>query len=170
MTEDERDLFRSTLFADLPAQRLESDERYTPPSLVKALGRFDLDPCSPPEGPLHGCADTWFSIEDDGLAQPWNGRVFMNPPWSNTTPWADKFRLHGHGVAVVPVANSAWRVRLLAVADAVWMAPDFPYVGQNHAQIRANMPTMAVAMGERADVFDQVAAVFGGTVLTRRKR
>lgn len=58
----------------------QSDDWYTPPDMLKALGeRYDLDPCSP--GAKHWVpADRVFTISDDGLAQPWDGFVFMNPP------------------------------------------------------------------------------------------
>ena len=32
--------------------------------------------------------------EDDGLAQEWSGRVFLNPPFSQAKKFGDKLRLH----------------------------------------------------------------------------
>jgi len=31
-----------------------------------------------------------YTKRDDGLVQPWYGRVWLNPPWSNPGPWIDK--------------------------------------------------------------------------------
>src|SRR5215207_223852 len=42
------------------------------------FGPFDLDPCATPENAK--CA-RYFTRADDGLAQPWSGRVFLNPPY-----------------------------------------------------------------------------------------
>lgn len=58
-----------------------SDDWYTPREIFAALGeRFDLDPCSPGIG--HWVpADRVYTKADDGLAQSWNGFVFMNPPF-----------------------------------------------------------------------------------------
>ena len=72
----------------------ETSEWYTPPEYFKALGLvFDLDPCSP--GPGHWVpAKKIYTIEDDGLRQPWFGLVFMNPPYGgqsiSTTPTASR--------------------------------------------------------------------------------
>jgi len=59
-----------------------SDEWYTPLALFAELsaefGGFTLDPCCTPESAL--CLN-FYTREDDGLAKPWSGRVFMNPPY-----------------------------------------------------------------------------------------
>jgi len=88
----------------------QSDDWYTPPEIFKALGIwFDLDPCSP--GPSHWVpAERVFTIEDDGLSQPWAGTVFMNPPFGSRNghvPWLQKFLDHGDGIAIVRAYTSA---------------------------------------------------------------
>ena len=73
----------------------------TPPELLQALGPFDMDPCSSQYQPWRTAA-TQFTIEDDGLARDWVGRVWCNPPYG---PHAEKFlrRMaeHGNGVALI---------------------------------------------------------------------
>lgn len=56
------------------------NEWLTPPELLAKLGAFDLDPCAPINRPW-ATANNHFTIEDDGLVQPWQGRVFCNPPY-----------------------------------------------------------------------------------------
>ena len=56
------------------------NEWLTPPEVVSALGRFDLDPCSPINRPW-ATADNHYTVEDDGLKQDWVGRVWCNPPY-----------------------------------------------------------------------------------------
>ena len=56
------------------------DEWLTPPEIVKSLGEFDLDPCSPIERPWD-TAKNHFTINDNGLIQNWFGRVWCNPPY-----------------------------------------------------------------------------------------
>ena len=47
-------------------------------SLVEEFGEFDLDPCATHE---NAKCPKYFTKEDNGLLQPWVGRVFMNPPY-----------------------------------------------------------------------------------------
>jgi hypothetical protein len=73
----------------------------TPPELVRALGEFDLDPCSAEVMPWQ-LASNRFTEADDGLAQDWVGRVFMNPPYGRKLPpFLEKLADHGDGIALV---------------------------------------------------------------------
>lgn len=56
------------------------NEWLTPPHILRRLGSFDLDPCAPVNRPWDTAAHH-YTIEDDGLKQPWFGRVFCNPPY-----------------------------------------------------------------------------------------
>lgn len=83
------------------ARRL-SDEWLTPPEIIRALGQFDLDPCSP----VHRRWDTatrHLTVEDDGLTDPWapDERVWCNPPYSTLEPWMRRLACHGTGTALV---------------------------------------------------------------------
>lgn len=73
----------------------------TPPEILDALGPFDMDPCASQFQPWKTAA-TQFTIEDDGLARDWSGRVWCNPPYG---PHAEKFlrRMaeHGNGIALI---------------------------------------------------------------------
>ena len=52
-------------------------------ALYEAFGTIDLDPCSPTNNrttaPVK--ASVHFTEADDGLALPWHGTVFLNPPY-----------------------------------------------------------------------------------------
>lgn len=87
-----------------------SDDWYTPPEIFDALGlTFDLDPCSP--GPGHWVpARRVYTKDDDGLSKPWDGLVFMNPPFGGRNghvPWLVKFLDHGNGIAIVRACTSS---------------------------------------------------------------
>lgn len=79
-----------------------SEDFYTPDSLIdrvkRVMGGIDLDPASHPKannanalmGRIGIGAARIYTIEDDGLAQPWCGRVWLNPPFSDWDKWALK--------------------------------------------------------------------------------
>ena len=50
-------------------------------ALAAEFGPFDLDVCATPE---NAKCPHYYTREDDGLAQPWTGRCFMNPPYGRT--------------------------------------------------------------------------------------
>jgi len=77
----------------------------TPPPLVQALGQFDLDPCG---APGHELATRTYLLEngDDGLRDPWFGRVWLNPPYGREAePFLRKLADHGHGTALIFAAT-----------------------------------------------------------------
>lgn len=79
---------------------LGKDEWLTPPNIIKALGEFDLDPCSPINRPWE-TAKKHYTIEDNGLNQKWEGRVWLNPPYGNTMNlWLNKMANHKNGIAL----------------------------------------------------------------------
>lgn len=68
-----------------------SDDWSTPPEIVRAFeeefGPFDLDVCCRPETAK---APQYFTKLTNGLAQPWFGQAWMNPPFSDPAPWLRK--------------------------------------------------------------------------------
>lgn len=77
------------------------DEWLTPPTLIKALGEFDLDPCAPVNRPWPTAANH-LTTDDDGLLTPWIGRVWCNPPYGTQTgEWLRKLAAHGNGIALI---------------------------------------------------------------------
>lgn len=81
--------------------KLTKVEWLTPPDLVKKLGEFDLDPCSPVNAPFHHAKNN-FTIEENGLNKEWFGRVYCNPPYGkNMDLWMNKLADHGNGIALI---------------------------------------------------------------------
>jgi hypothetical protein len=98
----------------------DTDTWLTPLHILSQLGEFDLDPCGAVQNPKWVCKRS-FTVDQDGLNQPWEGRVFMNPPFSNTVPWLVRHAQHGNGIALVPasVESRVWREMVWVRAIAV---------------------------------------------------
>lgn len=117
-------MIQARLFTEEQTQTT-SDDYYTPKWIFETLGlHFDLDVASPPHATNVPC-DRYYTQVDDGLAQEWHGRVWMNPPFSNPTPWINRWLDHGNGVAVLIISKSnafrrLWndeRVKIAYLAD-----------------------------------------------------
>ena len=82
---------------------ITSDDCYTPRWVFDAMGlEFDLDVAAPPGGPWHVPARAYFTAEDDGLAQSWDGLVWCNPPYGKALgTWLNRMALHNNGIALV---------------------------------------------------------------------
>ena len=99
-----------------------SVEWYTPPWLFAALGlEFDLDPASPIGGLAWVPAKRQLSVREDGLRQPWRGRVWLNPPYGpGLEPWLDRLVDQGDGIALVfNRSDTRWWQRVSPRATAV---------------------------------------------------
>jgi hypothetical protein len=63
-----------------------------------AMGlHLDLDVAAPVGGPWHVPCDRYYTAADDGLAQPWDGLVWCNPPYSRFKPWVERWAAHDRG-------------------------------------------------------------------------
>lgn len=67
------------------------DEWATPPALFAQLARefpFDLDACASRQ---NAKCPRFYTVEDDGLSQPWRGVVWCNPPYgTQVARWVAK--------------------------------------------------------------------------------
>lgn len=106
----------------------DSDSRFTPEwvldRVVQAMGGIDLDPCADPRKRVP--AKHHLTEQDDGLAHPWGGSVFMNPPFSDTSTWVKHLCIYiaagsvDQAVVLVPegsISNKGFRL-FMAEASA----------------------------------------------------
>lgn len=129
-------------------QQNKNDDWLTPPPLLKALGRFDMDPCCPPVMPwptarvmLTDRAPTAREVKAverftgakafrprlrDGLQTDWRGRVLLNNPYSEPSPWMERMADHGRGMVIASAksTDTRWCQRLLSTCDAVYFLDD----------------------------------------------
>jgi hypothetical protein len=99
-----------------------SNDCYTPRWIFDAAGlMFDMDVSAPVDPARRVCpAARYLTPVEDGLSTPWEGLVWMNPPYAGSALWADRFAAHSCGMALVPCwGRHIWRARLLSRADAM---------------------------------------------------
>lgn len=91
-------------------------EWYTPreylDAAVEVMGAIELDPASSDRAQEHVKAEDYFTREEDGLAQRWHGRVFLNPPYKMPDVKQFVFKLvesfqEGHIKEGILLTNSA---------------------------------------------------------------
>ncbi len=128
-----------------------TDEWLTPKHYIEAVGGgigFDLDPCSPINRPWD-TARKHFTVEDDGLKQVWDGRIWMNPPYGKKCKyWLQKLADHGNGIALVFA-----RVETKMFFDSVWYVADailFPSRRINFLNVN----------GDKGDAGSNAASIF----------
>jgi ParB family chromosome partitioning protein len=112
----------------------DTDSWFTPIEVVEAarmvLGQIDLDPATSREAQeLVVHAERFYTREDDGLVQPWAGRVWLNPPYSHPLVAQFATKLHVEYVctqrvtaAILLVNNTTenpWFQQLLQTASAI---------------------------------------------------
>jgi hypothetical protein len=132
--------------------RMGNDEWLTPPEIVRALGVFHLDPCAPTVRPWD-TALHHFDVTRDGLAQPWEGRVWCNPPFGReAVKWLRRMVHHGNGIALVPARTETamFYECIWGGADAVLFMkgrPHFHYVDGRRAAANSGAPICLAAYG-----------------------
>lgn len=153
--------------------RMKNDEWLTPPEIVRACGDFDLDPCAPIVRPWD-TARQHFTIEDDGLAQRWHGRVWCNPPFGREAiKWLRRMVEHGNGIALIPARTETvmFYETVWGGADAVLFIqgrPHFHYVDGRRAAANSGAPICLVAYG--SDNVDALRASGLGITLSLMRK
>lgn len=157
----------------------KSDDRFTPPEFMAAVyaafGEVDLDPCAHPASPVVAKRKIIFSNGDDGLDEPWLGRlVYVNPPFSALLKWlrrADQQWRDGHAdtiVALVPARmDSAWfHDHLRHQADIYVMRGRLRFLTEQGRGNQAPFPLMVVMWGANSAQKNHFAELIDGFWLT----
>lgn len=151
-------------------------EWYTPPGFFDRLALwFDLDPAMPADPIGRGPSiapdpadppvpwvpvNRWYTPRENGLLQPWEGRVWLNPPYGPmAVPFLHRLAEHGDGIALVfSRTETAWWRSVAERADLVCFLRDRLH------HVRADGHVGRGAMGSALLVF---GADLAAHVLTR---
>ena len=105
----------NTTFERVKKEDGGTNEWLTPPHIIKALGEFDLDPCSPENRPWD-TAKKHYTKSENGLLLPWEGRVWCNPPYGGEAKyWLKRCAEHGNCTAITFA-----RTETKMFFDSVW--------------------------------------------------
>lgn len=86
-----------------PANHQSENTWFTPKEFLEKLGMFDLDPCTMSFRPFDIANKSYcFDLGQDGLTLPWEGHVWLNPPYGKELgPFVDKFIQHRYGIMLI---------------------------------------------------------------------
>lgn len=138
-------------------------EWYTPHHIIdrviRVFGCIDLDPCSNSNDPdeANVPALNYWTISDNGLAQPWHGKVYMNPPygdeiagWVGRLIGAKETNEIDEGIALLPArTDTAW-FQPLFTYTACWIRGRLKFSG---AENSAPFPSVVVYLGPDIEGF-----------------
>lgn len=136
------------------------DDWRTPEEVVDLIrilwdGPPDLDPCAA------ATADGWFArenvtAEQDGLARPWRGSVFVNPPFGDLATWAEKCSVEAQSgaeiVLLLPARTDTryWHAHIAKARAIAFLRGRLTFVG---APSVAPFPTALAYWGHRPWAF-----------------
>jgi hypothetical protein len=152
----------------------ETPEHYTPAGVLALVKEVfgdipDLDPCSNSRKSPNVKARRYYTEADDGLAQDWGGRVFMNPPYGHAIgAWIEKLRQEWNArrlteaIALLPSrTDTDWFEQLTSGTDDVvlcFLKGRLIFIGNSDP---APFPSLIAYFGPKHDVFAQIFAKEG---------
>jgi ParB family chromosome partitioning protein len=158
--------------AEAAALRNSSDEWFTSAPVIdlarQVLGGIDLDPASCEFAQRTVQAARWFGKVDNGLVQPWQGRVWLNPPYSHplverfTTKLISEYDEGSVETAICLVNNAtdtAWFQRLLTRFPACFTKGRIRFRRIDRTPVSPRLGQVLFYLGREVDRF---ALVFSG--------
>jgi len=147
----------------------DSDDWWTPQDIIRRVettfdAPIDLDPCSNLGRP-NVPAKAHFTVEVDGLARGWFGRVFMNPPYGDALPrWIDKLVSSfvdgavDKAIALVPSRTDTRWFRSLRPYPRCFIFGRLKFSKSDNS---APFPSMAVYLGPDTERFVEAFSPIG---------
>jgi phage N-6-adenine-methyltransferase len=150
-------------------------EWYTPKqyidAAVKVMGSIDLDPCTSELAQNTVQAETFYTIETDGLSKDWKGNVWLNPPYAAALirQFVDKLLAHLDDGSVKQAimlthnnADTAWfhkaAMRCQSVCFTRGRVKFYDEKGQGNSPTHGHV---FIYFGKRTKRFESVFSEFG---------
>jgi len=137
-----------------------TEEWSTPQNLFDSLDKefnFTLDPCATPE---NAKCELYYTKQDNGLAQPWNGHsVFMNPPYGREIgrwvkkAWLSSLKENTSVVCLLPARTDTKWFHKYCVHGEIWFIKGRLRFGK--AKNSAPFPSMVVIFPKTRDNQDK---------------
>lgn len=153
----------------------ESDDWCTPPEVLepalKLLERIDLDPCHHPQSLVN--AGVQYSKKEDGLGQHWQGKVFLNPPYSDKKAWITKLvEAYDKGwvteaIALLPSSTEAEWFELLDKYPRCFVRRRLRFVNSKHT---ANHGSVVFYLGKDVRRFERAFRDLGTTFVRYKSK
>ncbi|NJL80423.1 MAG: hypothetical protein HC917_19325, partial [Richelia sp. SM2_1_7] len=152
-------------------KKKSSDCWYTPPHIIEliiqVLGQIDLDPCA--DDGKHIPATTHYTFMQDGLAAVWEGRVFMNPPYSCPGVWMKKLQTEfesgrvREAIALVPAAtDTKWLSPVMKTQPVCFWTGRIKFLDEDYKpKLAARQSHVLVYWGENWERFKEVFDPYG---------
>jgi len=152
----------------------ETPEWYTPHHVVdrvlEVFESIDLDPCSNSRTHPNVPAHRHYTQKDDGLAQTWTGRVYMNPPYGQEIgAWVRKLheayqtRSVCEAIALLPARTDTKWFRVLRQYPKCFVSGRLKF---GEAKDSAPFPSVVVYLGNRLDRFVAAFSPLGDVYLS----
>jgi hypothetical protein len=145
----------------------ESNEWYTPQYIIdlvlKALDKIDIDPCSNPQKSTP--AKIHYTQTDNGLLFPWNGRIYMNPPYGREIDvWVEYLCSQWEigniteAIALTPARTDTQWFKRLRNFPKCFVSGRLKFSGYDNS---APFPSMITYLGRNMDKFSQTFETIG---------
>ncbi|RUS94637.1 hypothetical protein DSM106972_092740 [Dulcicalothrix desertica PCC 7102] len=148
-----------------------SDNWYTPQHIIdlviQVLNQIDLDPCA--ETGKNIPASTHYTHTDNGLIQPWHGRIFLNPPYSEPGKWITKLNEEiatgrvTEAIALVPGATDTnWLSPILKTQPVCFWKGRIKFLDQNYEpKLPARQSHVLIYWGDNSTRFLEIFDAYG---------
>jgi hypothetical protein len=143
----------------------------SPKWVIDRLGPFDMDPCAATERPWD-CATVNITEKENGLIQPWRGRIYLNSPFDSNVvgQWLGRLVEHGRGTALLHArTETGWFELIWEHASGILFLADrihFYRPDGSRQPANSGAPVVLVAFGE-ADLIRLRECGIAGILVTQ---